>query len=447
MFGFFKKRDKDTVQESRKVGSSWLPEITSTWLKAPLYRPTNIITVYSCARLISSVVANTPIKTQKQTVTDLLNSPNPYTTRFDLISNIVSDLVINGNAFVWIDSSQDEKRLYYLPYDQASIYITTDYREPLYYQVTYFGKSYVFYPEDIIHFKNPLTSNNGYIGLSPVHEAKIALDTNYSQGEYLKTFNDNASRITMVIETDKKLNKESIETFQEAFKKKFGGSKRAGGTPLLHDGLKAKQLSKISPADADFLRTTEMTKMEIAEIFGVPPSILGIGEQKYSNAEQANIAFQNYTIAPILRAIGEELSAKLLPVYSKDTIEFRPSPLQYASADEKSKALSLLRNTSIITPNEARTFYDLDDIEGDVANKLLDELELDKQAEQAAPQNTDDTNPDDSNVNLSSEMQDTSSYRNKEDYDKEIHRMKTALGRLQKAVNEKFSAGTPDDSK
>jgi hypothetical protein len=132
----------------------------------------------------------------------------------------------------------------------------------------------------------------------------------------------------------------------------------------------------------------------------VPESLLGIGEQKYSNAEQQHLMYQNYTINPILEAIAQEFHKKLIASWRpRETIEFKPSPLKYATSKEKAETVSLLRNSSIMTANEAREIYDLILLDGDVANKLKDDLETSSDVNQAVgdslaePKNTEETNP------------------------------------------------------
>ncbi len=416
--------------EIRKVVSSYLT--FDSILPTSTYKDTNITTVYSCARVISSVVANTPLKTENRKVQKLIDKPNPFATSYDLMSNLVGDLVLKGNAYLWINRDSQGTNLFYLPYDSVQMYVTTDFNQPYYYIVTYFGRSYTFYPEELIHVKNPLASYDsfGYSGRNPIEEARLLLDISNSQSQFLKNYNDNATNVSMVIETDKKLKPEAVETFQKSFGKKYGGARNAGKVPLLHDGLKAKQLQKISPADADFIRSKELTKTEIAELFGVPPSVLGFGEQKYSNAEESNLSFQNYTISPILRSIELEFQKKLL--FDRDKIQFKPNALKYVSADEKSKALSLLRNTSIITSNEAREFYDLPALDTDVADKLADELESNQSSPDVAKLN------DEANVFLSQENE---TYRSeiqelRTSLETEIQKLKTYQGRVKKTLQE-----------
>jgi hypothetical protein len=92
--------------------------------------------------------------------------------------------------------------------------------------------------------------------------------------------------------------------------------------------------------------------------------------------------------------IDQEVTAKLIPKYkrSKEVIKFKNDSLKLASNKERAETLSLLKNSSIITPNEAREFYGLPKLDG--ADELQDNLEI-QSNDQAAPKDpTIDNNPD-----------------------------------------------------
>ena len=89
--------------------------------------------------------------------------------------------------------------------------------------------------------------------------------------------------------------------------------------------------------------------------------MLGSNSSTYSNAEQDSIKFQRYTLTPIEDMIAQELGLKLINTYNEsDTyFEFSPDTIKLASSKEKSETISLLKREGIITPNEAREYYNL----------------------------------------------------------------------------------------
>jgi len=454
---FFKKKEERAVTKANAGGL--IPDLFRLdFLKSRSSDPLNIATAYSCIRLISSTIASTELKHFKKDgysveqetsrLTSLLKNPNPYMSQFDLISSMVSDLIGYGNAFLWIqrDDMNVPTNLWYLPQDSVSLYVTTDYQNPFYYEVSYYGRSYKLWSEDLIHIKNPLTGKvaSGYWGVSPVQNHRMIFDSSYAQSEYVKVFYDNASNIAGVIETEKKLSAAAIDELRKNFSKKFAGNSNAGKIPVLPEGMIFKQVSPISPMDANYIDTKKMTNIEVCNIYGVPPSMLEIVESKYSNLEQQHLGFHNYTINPIMTSIEQEFNKKLIPQWrNKEFFNFKVDPLKYSQSKEIAESLSLLRNSSIITTNEAREYYDLKSIDVEAANELKDQIELDNSSVgDNVAQPKEDYTPDlngskpltDDNNSISAT---TAEGARSIEIEKELHKLKTELGRLRKELRSK----------
>jgi len=339
--------------------------------KSNLSNPEGIATLYSCVRLIANTIAQTPIfhinKSQEiQTDSDLsilLKSPQPNNTFYFWLNNLTHDLVLNGNAYALIF----EGNLLYIPSTNVQVFVTNNQEIPYYYQVSFSGNTHTIYPEDIIHLKN--ISEDGYVGISPIQQHRKTLDSSYSMQDYTANFIENSSALSGLIKSTKPLNKEKFEEIRQGFRDNYGGSKNAGKTAILGDGLDFTPLKPTSPTDIDFINNYKLNKTLIAEIFNVPLSMLGTSDMSYNNAEQMSLSFQNYTINPILKQIEQELTLKLISSRSKDKLIFMVDTLSLASSKEKADSLSLLVNTQIFTPNEARQKYGLPPIEG--GNKLL----------------------------------------------------------------------------
>ena len=146
-------------------------------------------------------------------------------------------------------------------------------------------------------------------------------------------------------------------------------------------------MKKLSPIDMDYLRSNKLGKENICEIFGVPISILGTSELKYNNSESMALQFQNYSIEPICENIVQELTLKLSD--GQNEFRFAKNSIKHSSSKEKADSVSLLVNTQILTPNEARKLYHLPSIKGGdelitLNNEVGDNVK--------SPKNTDITN-------------------------------------------------------
>lgn len=345
-----------------------------------------IATAYSCVRLIANSIASTRLPYLTKDGNEIVNSPitktiaNPYenTTYFTWMSNMVRDLVLHGNGYSLILGNE----LLYVPYNQVQVYVTNKQDVPFYYRVTSYGKSYNVFPENMVHFKN--ITKDGIVGISPLLEHKFTFDANASMQDYSRNFVANSSSISGTINTEKKLNKETIAEIGDQFSKRFSGVENAGRVPVLPEGMTFNPIASISPTDMDFINNYKLNKSLIAEIFQVPLSMLGTSDLSYNNAESNALMFQNYTLLPILSNIEQEMTLKLVPK-GNSSLKFLVDTLKMTTTKEKSDSLSLLVNTGIFTSNEARRAYGLTSITGG------DEL-INKTVEVAEPKNTDKTN-------------------------------------------------------
>jgi len=375
MFNIFKKKEK------RSIDSSGFVSLFEDWLDRTQNKPENIATAYACIRMISNTIAMSRLEhysvsdkgmdpIYSSSIKTILNNPYMNFTNFYFMESIVSDLITYGNAYAFIDRSPSSiKNLIYIPENQVSVYLITDgdiNTDSHYYQVTFKGKSFKVFSEDMLHFKNISNSNRGLVGMNPIEIHRSTFDSANNLNEYMDNFLENGASISGIIESEKNLNAGTIEDLKNNFQSKFAGKRNAGKTPVLPQGLSYKQLKPLSPADADYINTKKMSKYDICEIYGVPPAILGTSDLSYNNTESLFTGFVRFTITPILENIAQEMSLKLIPSYrkNKETIKYVNDSLKLATNKERAESLSLLVNTGIVTPNEAREHYGLSKLDG-----------------------------------------------------------------------------------
>ena len=325
-----------------------------------------IATLYACVRLITNTVASTPLKHVDESETELqdsvltarLKSPQAYMPYFQWMQNLVHDYTLHGNGYALIV----EDEIIYIPQHMVQVYITNEPSEPYYYLITRGDKTFRLFPDQMIHIRNMTTE--GILGLSPLKMHRATFESAQTLNEYNQNFMKQGTSISGIIELDKKLSPENMEILRKSFARSYSGANNAGKTSILPEGTHFKQVSPVNPADADFINNYKLTKANIAEIFQVPLSMLGTSDLSYNNAEQNALTYHRFTINPILRNIEQELSLKLIGTKRRDKLLFITDSLALASTKEKSDSLSLLVNTQIMTPNEARKKYGLPPITG-----------------------------------------------------------------------------------
>ena len=349
-----------------------------------------ISAVYACVKLLAQSIASTDLihrdndreVLSSSLISKRLKEPQKNQTWYSWMSSIAYDLVLKGNAYAII--LDDE--LLYVESEKVQVYLTNQQENPYYYQINHYGKSFQLFPDSILHFKN--ISSDGIIGVNPIHTHSSTFNSSLAMQEYQTKFVDNSAQISGVLNITGVLKKETQLELKDNFSVKFGGSQNAGKIPVLPDNVEFKQLNRISPLDMDYINSAKLNKTQIAEIFQVPLSFLGT-EMTYNNAEVESLRFNNYTLQPLFKSIEQEMSLKLLDTQDSK-LEFIVDSIKMASTKEKSDSLSLLKNTGIITPNEARKHFGYPAIKG--GDELTKEENLKGEA-LAQPKNTDDTNP------------------------------------------------------
>jgi len=376
MFNFFKKKEniEERTVTSEAINSSGFVSLFEDWLSKTTSKAESISSAYACIRIISNTVATNKIQHYKISesgkeplsgtkIDKMLRFPKNMTYHMWL-KNMTHDLVAYGNSYSWIRNGE----LIYIPEKNVSIYTINDGNpdtDSHYYQVTFKGQSFKLFPEDIVHFKN-ITDITGINGISPIQYHKSTFDTMSDMEDYMRYTLKNGSGISGVLESEKALNASTIEDLRQNFQSKFSGFRNSGKTPVLPQGLSYKQLKPLSPADMDFIASKKLTKEDVAEIFGVPMALLGSQEQSYNNLTVLSLGFFNFTIKPILDMMCDELSSKLVPYYAKakEVIYYETDTIRMSAPKEKAETVSLLVNTGIITPNEAREYYSKTKMDG-----------------------------------------------------------------------------------
>jgi len=162
------------------------------------------------------------------------------------------------------------------------------------------GSPQTFRQEEIMHVRN--LSSNGIVGRSTLADARDAMGlTLAEEGFAAKTFGSGATP-SGVLEHPEQLGADARKALKDDFDGAYGGEENSGGTLVLEEGMKWKQVS-ISPQDAQFLESRRFGIAEIARFFNMPLHMLGELERSTNNnIEQQSLEFVVYTLVPWLVA-------------------------------------------------------------------------------------------------------------------------------------------------
>ena len=231
----------------------------------------------------------------RKTRVDLLlnKEPNPFQDINTFKRNLIIDLLIDGNIFVYFDG----RHLYHLPANNVIIHSdTSTYIE----QFEYDG--HINYsPKEIIHIKEN-SFNSIYRGvprLKPAYRTMYLLD---SMRKFQDNFFKNGAVPGLVLKSPNTLSEKIKERMLQAWQTRYN-PKSGGKRPLILDGgLEVDNLTKINFKELDFQTSITANEKIILEAMGVPPILLDGGNN--ANIRPNHRLYYLETILPIVRKIG-----------------------------------------------------------------------------------------------------------------------------------------------
>lgn len=400
--------------------------------------------VTSSVELITSSIAQLPIYLYKkesngeirkieddQRVFLLNQEPNSLLSGHNLKKQMVKDYLFHGASYTKVERSyNDVIALYNLPIKDLSV---TKYKKYGYLysaEVKLIHESelnggheqHIFDPDDLIVVLKDSSDGITSAGLlkNNADVFKLAIDEiNYSTG-ILK----NGALPIGVLKATSRLTSNAIDRLRSSFENLYGGSKRAGKTLILEEGLDYQPIS-MKPNEMDLTNQKKNTISEIARIFNVPESMINSAANKYSSNEQNNIYFLQYCISPIVTAIeGSINKALLLESEKKDNYFFRFDVSEILRTTEKEKIEAVVRamEKGLISINEGRAKINMPNINVDYFTWNLGSVFYNPETGDMTVPNmgvTIDPNnlqpPQETNLNDSSPTKDESQNKNEED--------------------------------
>ena len=205
---------------------------------------------------------------------------------------------------------------------------------------------------EMLHFM--LFTRDGIVGVDPISYNAAAIGEGIAAQKYTADFFRTGGAIKGTLETDQALGDEDYDKFMAHYQ----SSATNGSTPLLEYGFKYKAVS-ISPEASQLLQSKTFSINDIARIFGIPPHMLAeLSHATFSNIEQQNIFFGEYSLRPICKRLEKQLELKLFTdaERGKFHVKFDLNGLMRGDASARSVFYEKGINTGWLTPNEAREF-------------------------------------------------------------------------------------------
>jgi HK97 family phage portal protein len=247
----------------------------------------------------------------------MLNSqPNPSMSKFSFMKTMVSQVLLNGNAYIWIHRDEIGNPIsLQLINGIVLLFIKPDLSVYYHFQDYYTHEEGDIDGDDMIHVMN--FSYNGLIGVATLTHAAISLGIASASDAQAKNFfqsGANASGIISVPGNIKPAQATALKTAFAAALQYDSVTGTSGGIAVMEGGAEFKPIT-INPKDSQMLETRGFNVIDICRFFGVPPvKAFDTGGTKV-NVESYQLEYIADTIMPFAEKINNEFNRKL----------FRPS--------------------------------------------------------------------------------------------------------------------------
>jgi HK97 family phage portal protein len=331
----------------------------------------NVI-AYRCIQLIARGIGSIPWilynhthELEKHPLIDLLRSPNIKQADASFREEMISHLLINGNAYVLksLDANNNPVELSLLRPDRVKI-VNDEKTFIRSFEYTIGHKKYIFPVHPItgqcqvlhIKFFNPL---DDLYGMGPLEAAAKAIDQHNAVGEHNLALLQNGGRpsgafIVKPSDYGPSLTERQRESLSRDLRAAYEGAGNAGRVLFLEGDFDWKEMG-LNLKDLDFIEGKNLSAREISQAFGVPPMLVGVpGDATFANYKEARYHLWEDTILPLMDLILSEFNKWLTDHYSEN--------INIAYDADSIPALSLRRESSwakiaevdFLTTNEKR---------------------------------------------------------------------------------------------
>tara|TARA_R100001460_G_scaffold82097_1_gene123095 strand:- start:1658 stop:2878 length:1221 start_codon:yes stop_codon:yes gene_type:complete len=296
---------------------------------------------------INNIVKNI----RKSRVDILINKePNPFQDISTFKRNLVIDLLLDGNIFIYFDGAH----LYHLPADRVTIYSDTD----TYIDKYSFDNTIDYSPREIIHIKEN-SFHSIYRGVPRLKPAFRTMQLLGSMRNFQDNFFKNGAVPGLVLKSPNTLSEKIKERMLQAWVARYN-PQSGGRRPLFLDGgLEVENLTEINFKELDFQEGIKSNERIILEAMGIPPILMDGGNN--ANIRPNHRLYYLETVLPIVRKIGYAVERFFGFELSEDVTGI---PALQPELRDQAAYYATLVNTGIMSPNEAREALGKEPVDG-----------------------------------------------------------------------------------
>lgn len=314
-------------------------------------------------------------RVRDNTVAQTLARPNPATTSFELIYGLVSDLKLHDIA-LWLVIEQPEAPSGWQIWPISPSWVTST------------GGGTVWAPEwvKVVRPGGPLEERidatdllifHGWnpgkpsTGSSPVDALRGVLAEQIHANAYRQQVWQRGGRVGTVLvrPAGVQWSDAARERFARDWKSKWTGDDgpKAGGTPILEDGMDLKRIG-FSAKEDEWVEGAKLSLSTVASVYHVNPTMVGVLDNaNFSNVREFRRMLYGDTLGPDLAMIEDRINTFLVPRLTPADgiyVEFNISEKMQGSFEEQAAAMQTATGAPWMSRAEARGRMNLPAIAG-----------------------------------------------------------------------------------
>lgn len=335
----------------------------------------NIATVLYCVDKIASVVSSMPRRVVEKVDSGLVlrydhdqhflvsTRPNPETTQQEFDKMQCMTLLIWGNAFSLIVRDRLGRPVAYVYWHPSEVVAERIDGELYYYNHRYDHRAHHM---DVLHHKDGPVDQDTHMAKSRLNRSASTFREARTYQKFSQKFVENGAHLGFVLTFPRGTKQEDIDLINRTISTEYSGLKKpgkafaVGGDPTIQKvGMPLK--------DVQLIETREMHKNDIGLVFGFKPGQIGskTGES-FNSLEQYNKEFVQYPCMPIVRALEQEYSYKVVRPSERGrvNIDIDFNGLMRGSSVDRAEMYRVLLQHGGMTPNEMLEMEGMNTYEG-----------------------------------------------------------------------------------
>jgi HK97 family phage portal protein len=317
-------------------------------------------------------------KAKAKQVLNLLQNPNNFQSAYEFWYQWCMWEDIAGEAFTlwWRKDQKDPNQTPIEMYNLDATLITvklSDSRYPIYVlsSPSYgFSKDTPLQAHQVMHIKEAAWQGSSGFNKGILATELVALDQDIDI--YANFIMQNGAKPTGIFYTDQVIPDQKFKEIASRIKETWNamtGSRatdpsKAGQGMLLDQGMKYDPIKMLTLQDADAAELKIQTMKRICGLFGVPPAMLGIADQKYNNTQTMLDEFYKTVMYPMIINIEQKLKQHLFKGYPNLHVRFDTKDFLKGAPLDQMNFVTAGVKAGIMTPNEAREYLNMPEHDG-----------------------------------------------------------------------------------